>query len=241
MFPILGDIIGGAFDYFGQKATNSANRQLARENRDWQEHMSNTAYRRATRDMKKSGLNPILAYQQGGASSPPGSVIPMENPAENAGQVGRNVADHLLAAKRMKAEIENLNSATALNVEKSNTERSTQQTNAASAAYTNAQTATETVRPDLLRNQNLSVIQDLDNKFFANLIQQENLSVAQAEAAIAKINQSITEGRFGSFLVLLERLGVKPGDLASVLARKIPGFRMPTAPTSGNSPQLIGP
>lgn len=54
-----------------QQAYNSAE---AQKNRDWQEHMSNTAYQRAVQDMKKAGINPILAYQQGGASTPGGSA-----------------------------------------------------------------------------------------------------------------------------------------------------------------------
>lgn len=54
-----------------QNAFNSSEAQKAR---DFEERMSNTSYQRAIADMQASGLNPVLAFQQGGASTPSASA-----------------------------------------------------------------------------------------------------------------------------------------------------------------------
>lgn len=46
----------------------------AQKQRDWLENMSNTEYQRAVADARDAGINPMLLAQQGGASTPSGSI-----------------------------------------------------------------------------------------------------------------------------------------------------------------------
>jgi hypothetical protein len=68
-FGPITDLVGG----FLQRKSDKAE---ASRNRFFQEHMSSTAYQRAMADMRAAGLNPMLAYQQGGASTPGGAMAP---------------------------------------------------------------------------------------------------------------------------------------------------------------------
>jgi hypothetical protein len=85
---MLGEIVGGLISKSGQKSANAANLKIAREQMAFQERMSNTAYQRSSSDLKKAGLNRILALGSP-ASSPAGAQATMQN--ENA-QLGQSVA-----------------------------------------------------------------------------------------------------------------------------------------------------
>ena len=67
-------IMQGVYNHIENTAAMNYNSAEALANRQFQERMSSTAYQRAVEDMKKAGLNPILAFANGGASTPGGSV-----------------------------------------------------------------------------------------------------------------------------------------------------------------------
>lgn len=99
--PLAGSIATGLSSAYGASQQNSLNRGITAQQQAFQQYNSDTAYQRSMADMRAAGLNPILAYKQGGASSPSGAGIPAVNEAEGA-------INSAMASRRLQADIKNL-------------------------------------------------------------------------------------------------------------------------------------
>lgn len=62
-------LLAGGLSYLGTQSANAANAASSREMMEFQERMRATQYQTAVQDMVKAGLNPMLAYQHGGAGN----------------------------------------------------------------------------------------------------------------------------------------------------------------------------
>lgn len=109
-FDIIGGAVSGianmgaaAINAESQRDTNQANIQSAREQMNFQNNMSSTAYQRAVLDMKGAGLNPALAYSQGGASSPSGAMA--TSVAPRSGDMLSGAASGIATAVNLRNQV----------------------------------------------------------------------------------------------------------------------------------------
>lgn len=116
--PFAGDLLGGLIGAGGQvysdqqtaksvAGANEMNRAIAREQMRFQEAMSNSAYQRAVADMRKAGVNPLLAISKGGASTPAGAGFSAQS--MKYGNIGASAATS--AASMAQADLTSANAA----------------------------------------------------------------------------------------------------------------------------------
>lgn len=89
--------IGEAVSAIGQYFTN-------RQTQKYNTEMANTSWQRGVKDMMRAGLNPALAYQQGGAPSP---QIHLENPLGGVPQAVASAKAYSVAKQQVEVAQKN--------------------------------------------------------------------------------------------------------------------------------------
>lgn len=161
-------IVGAAISAVGGAAANATNAKMTKKGYRWSRKMSNSQYQRGMRDMKKAGLNPILAYQKGGASYSSPSNIPAQNIAAGAEGAATNAASLYLQNKQTAANVANLDANTARTSEAINTEIASQNASNSAAAYNMAKTAKTTGVDTRLTESQISLVEDQSGLAYAN-------------------------------------------------------------------------
>lgn len=115
MDPVIGGaLVGGALGIGGGFLGNRASAEEARRNRKFQKRMYRHRYQYTVEDMRRAGLNPALAYQQGGGSAPSGSMASQDDPLSGGIESAGRAVSTALGVQQAKANIAQTQAQTSL-------------------------------------------------------------------------------------------------------------------------------
>lgn len=219
-------IAGGLFSKAGAASANAASRDSVREQLSFQEWMGWTQYQRAVWDMKQAGLNPMLAYQQGGNATAPGASYVAQN--ENAGLASAvsSAAGAMLTSaqiKNLEATTDKTQADTALSIAAADRTRAEARAATASAAATEYQVANMLPhQADSAKSKALIDYEDSATRYQENknklLKNAAEVGISNAEWAKKEAEAKYADRSFGA--------RVREEEAAALLAEyQVPGAR----------------
>ena len=94
--------------WFGGERRNQAQADQAASANAFSAQQFATRYQTTVKDMQAAGLNPMLAYSQGGGAPPSGQQAQVQDTVTPAVQSGTSALVASLGARKLEAEIENI-------------------------------------------------------------------------------------------------------------------------------------
>jgi len=197
-FASVMPLVSGVLGFAGQQEANSANAAQASENRSFQERLSSTAYQRAVADMKAAGLNPMLAYSQGGASTPGGSQAVMGNAGLSGAQASSYGASSSLAGSQSDLNVASASESRARTIVAEKT------ADRVVAETANARTENDRIlkTTDVLRQQYSNLekegqnLTEIGNQLRASILKiKADTRVANAEELLKGVLKTLTENQ----------------------------------------------
>ncbi|WNK14538.1 MAG: DNA pilot protein [Microvirus sp.] len=227
-------LVGGGLQYIGQRQTNASNAQQAQQQMEFQNAQTSTSYQRGVKDMQAAGLNPMLAYSQGGAQSGTGAMAQMGN------ELGSGVSG-TIATAQAQAQLENMGANTALQHAQA---RETESRIPVNQQTVNSGQASETLSREQVANtaqQTKNLLQEFQYKELTNPDQALIVGFKRLEAnwvqlrAKNLIPESDAQAEFWKFITHIAKL-ISPAAIKVVnqVAGELEQFK--TAPSRPSKP-----